>query len=200
MNITEYNKVKELNYHKFVSYLNNKYVAVKYDHMTKSRNNKSNCTGTKYGLFVHHVFEDHAIMLSEKNHAMKHPYEWQKAENLVFCDYLEHLYLHILICENPSCERNIFEAVGIGGIINFIAPELNDIYSGWKPKVQRKINCINKIINDKELYLVLLKRFLTNCSDNPYYEEGSLFKSFNEQYGLWSKNKNKKIFEEIKSL
>lgn len=33
MNIIEYNKVKELNYHEFVLYLNNKHGAVKYDFM-----------------------------------------------------------------------------------------------------------------------------------------------------------------------
>ena len=200
MNILEYNKVKNLNYLEFVSYLINKHGAVKYNYMTKSWNKNSNCTGTKNGLLVHHVFEDHAIMLSNKTHAMNNPYEWQKAENLVFCDYLEHLYLHILICESPSIERNKNEAVGIGGVINFLAPELNDIYSGRKPNVARKQNCVNKVMDDKEVYLVLIKRFLTNCSDNPYFEEECLYSSFNEQYGLWSKKQNKKIFEEIKSL
>ena len=139
-------------------------------------------------------------MLSNKIYAMNNPYEWQKAENLVFCDYLEHLYLHILICENPSPERNFLEVVGIGGVINFLAPELNDIYSGRKPNATWKQNCVNKVIDDKETYLTLMKRFLTNCSDNPYFKEECLYSSFNEKFGLWSKNKNKKIFGEIKSL
>ncbi len=55
---------------------------------------------------------------------------------LEYCDYLEHLFLHILICENPSEEKNRNEDVGTGGVVNFIAPELNDLYSGWKTKQQ----------------------------------------------------------------
>ena len=45
-------------------------------------------------------------MLFEKEHAMKNPYEWQLAKNIVYCDYLEHLFLHILICEYPAKDRN----------------------------------------------------------------------------------------------
>ena len=50
------------------------------------------------------------------------PFEWQKKENIVYCDYLEHLLLHVLICKYPAdCSDT---SVGIGGVINFIAPEL----------------------------------------------------------------------------
>ena len=66
-------------------------------------------------------------MLGDVNFAQKNPYEWQLPENIVYCDYLEHLFLHILICENPSEDHNLFEAVGFGGVINFIVPELNDL-------------------------------------------------------------------------
>ena len=48
--------------------------------------------------------------------------------------------------------------------------------------------------------MTLLKRFKDNCSDYPLYTEDCLLKSFNENYGLWSKNKNKELFKEIKNL
>ena len=110
---------------------------------------------------------------------------------------LLHLFLHILICEYPAKNRNKFEAVGIGGIVNFIVPTLNDFYSGWKSKLAWQQNCLSLIESDKEVYLTLLKRFKKNCNKYPTYTEDCLYKSFNDQYGTWSTDKNKEIFQEI---
>jgi len=33
------------------------------------------------------------------------PYECQKKENIVYCDLLEHLLLHVLICYYPHPEK-----------------------------------------------------------------------------------------------
>ena len=120
MNLAEYNLVKDLDYLQYCDYLQNKYGVSKYDYMTKSWNKNPRCSRTKEGLVAHHKFEDHAILLANKNFAMKNPFEWQLAKNIVYCDYLEHLFLHLLICENPSPEKRPNEAVGIGGIINYI--------------------------------------------------------------------------------
>ena len=200
MNLQEYEKVKEFTYLEYCDYLQKKYGKAKCDYMTRSWNKNNQVTRTKEGLLAHHKFEDHAIMLSTKEYAMRNPFEWQLAENIVYCNYLEHLLLHILICEYPSPESNEFEAVGIGGVINFLAPELNDFYSGWESPLPWKIRCLNVIRNEKDVYLTLLKRFKDNCNEYPLYEEDCLFESFNEKYGTWSKEKNKQIFEEIKKL
>ena len=135
-------------------------------------------------------------MLADKNFAMQNPFEWQLAENIIYCDYLEHLFLHILICENPAEERNEFEAVGIGGVVNFIVPELNDVFSGWKTNQTWRETCHNAIKDDKEVYMTLLKRF----KKHPFYTEGCLYTSFNDAYGLWEKQKNSRLFEEISQL
>lgn len=122
------------------------------------------------------------------------------AKNIVYCDYLEHLFLHILICENPQAVNNR-EIVGIGGVINFLVPELNDLYSGWVATQQWRKNCHDKVINDKNVYLVLLKRFKTNCKDNPFYTKNCLFRSFNEEnHGQWSRDLDIKLFMEIEAL
>ena len=113
---------------------------------------------------------------------------------------MEHLFLHILICENPSENQNKFETVGIGGVINFIVPELNDLYSGWETGQEWRKNCHKLIINDKDVYLALLKRFKNSCKDYLFYTEECLFTSFNEKFGLWSKSKNQIIFDEIRNL
>ena len=200
MKFEEYEKVKDFTYLEYCDYLQNKYGIGIADFMTKSWNKNAKVTRTKEGLLAHHKFEDHAIMLSEKEHAMKNPYEWQLAKNIVYCDYLEHLFLHILICEYPAKDRNKKEAVGIGGVINFLVPELNDLYSGWETKQQWRKNCHELVVNDKMVYLALLKRFKQNCSDYPFYTEKCLLTSYNEHFGGWSSANNKRLFEEINNL
>lgn len=200
MNLSEYEKVKYFTYLEYCDYLQNKYGIGLSDYMTKSGNKNSKVTRTKDGLLAHHKFEDHAIMLSTKEFAMKNPFEWQLAKNIIYCDYLEHLLLHILICEHPAENQNDNEAVGVGGVINFIVPELNDLYSGWEAGQAWRKNCHNLVIDDKNVYLTLLKRFKTSCKDNPFYTKDCLFKSFNEKFGLWSRKKNEKLFSEIEAL
>ena len=139
-------------------------------------------------------------MLSNKEYAVNNPFEWQLAKNIVYCDYLEHLLLHILICENPSQNKNEFEMVGIGGVVNFIVPELNDFYSGWETGQQWRKICHDKIRDDKNVYLILIKRFKDDCKEFPFFNENCLYSSFNEHFGLWSKRQNKQLFEEIKKL
>ena len=200
MNIAEYNKVKDFTYLEYCDYLQQKYGIGRSDYMTLSWNKNAKCTRTKDGLMAHHKFEDHAILLSTKEYAMKNPFEWQLAKNIVYCDYLEHLFLHILICEYPAEDSNAFEAVGIGGVIRFIVPELNDLYSGWVTGQSWRKTCHDLIINDKDVYMTLLKRFKTNCNDYPFYSDDCLFTSYNEAYGLWSRKKNEKLFKEIEAL
>lgn len=200
MNLAEYEKVKNLTYLEYCDYLQQKYGIGLSDYMTKSWNKNPKCSRTKDGLLAHHKYEDHAILLSNKQHAMKNPFEYQLAKNIVYCDYLEHLFLHILICEYPAKDRNMFEDVGIGGVIKFIVPELNDVYSGWQTKETWRKICHDRVINDKAVYLTLLKRFSTSCKNNPSYKKDCLLTSFNESYGLWSKKQNERLFEEIKSF
>ena len=200
MNLIEYEKIKNLTYLEYCDYLQNKYGVGLCAYMTKSWNRNPKVTRTKEGLFAHHKFEDHAIMLSTREYAMNNPYEWQLAQNIVYCDYLEHLFLHILICEYPAEDRNIFEAVGVGGVVNFIVPELNDLYSGWITKQPWRKACYNVVIDDKNVYLALLKRFKSSCKDYPFYTDDCLFTSYNEQFGLWSKEQNADLFQIIAEL
>lgn len=200
MNLFEYEKIQNFTYLEYCDYLQNKYGIGLSDYMTKSWNKNSKVTRTNDGLLAHHKYEDHAIMLSTKEFAMQNPFEWQLTKNIVYCDYLEHLLLHILICECPAEGHNLFEAVGVGGVINFIVPELNDLYSGWKTGQAWRKKCHNLIIDDKNVYLVLLKRFKTSCKDYPFYTEDCLFTSFNEVFGLWSRKQNEKLFREIAAL
>lgn len=200
MNLIEYKKIKNLTYLEYCDYLQKKYGVASCAYMTKSWNKNPKVTRTKEGLLAHHKFEDHAIMLSTREYAMNNPYEWQLPQNIVYCDYLEHLFLHILICESPAENRNIFEAVAVGGVINFIVPELNDLYSGWITNQAWRKTCHSVVIDDKSVYLELLKRFKTSCKDYPFYTDDCLFTSYNEQFGLWSKEQNAELFQIIAEL
>lgn len=200
MNKKEYNEIKKLNYLQYCDYLQKKYGIGLADYMTKSWNKNAKVTRTKEGLLAHHKFEDHAIMLSTKDYAIKNPYEWQKAENIIYCDYLEHLLLHILICESPAPDKNQNEAVGIGGVINYIVPELNDFYSGWETTQAWRRACHNKIKNDIEVYSLLLKRFKEWCE---IYHPNAIIKlqtSFNAKFGEWDETNNQPIYALIEAL
>lgn len=199
MNLQEYEKVHNFTYLEYCDYLQKKYGIGLSDYMTKSWNKNNKVTRTKEGLLAHHKFEDHAILLSTREFAMQNPFEWQLAKNIVYCDYLEHLLLHILICEYPSNDKNALEVVGIGGVVNFIVPELNDYYSGWETNQNWRKICHDLIKHDKDVYFILIKRFkafLNKCS----LDTNVLYSSFNEKYGLWSKQQNESLFNEIAAL
>lgn len=92
----------EMNYDEFVSYLLKKYGPAKYDYFTNAtcKTKSKRISRTKEGLFCHHIDEDKGYMLSHTGCALEQPFEYQKAERLVYCNYIEHLLLHILIGKN----------------------------------------------------------------------------------------------------
>ncbi len=200
MTIAEYEEIKNMTYREYCKYLQDKYGMAKCDFFTKSFNKNPKVTRTKEGLICHHIYEDKAIMLSTPAYAKKNPFKYQLRENLVYCDYLEHLYLHILICEYPAKNKNRNEEVGVGGVVNYIAPELNDVYSGWKTAQPWRQMCHSKIINDKDLYLKLLQRFININNMSYFMVKLLLCRSFNEQFGGWSSKNNKMIYSEIINL
>ena len=198
MNLQEYEKVKNYNYLEYCDYLQKKYGIGLCDYMRPSWTKNLKISRTKEGLNAHHKYEDHAILLSKPEHAKKYPYEWQMKENIVYCNLLEHLFLHILICEGQPNNKSACEILGLGGVITYIVPELNDVYSGWVSKQAWQINCHNVIINHKDVYLLLLKRF------KKYYEKNSfiireLYKSDNVNLG-WPEENNYELYNEIEQL
>lgn len=194
--IEEYNKIKNYTYLEYCDYLQKKYGIGLSDYMTKSYNKNSKASRTKDGLVAHHKMENHAIMLSKKEIAKIFPFEWQKAENIVYCNLLEHFLLHILICEFPE-DVTGFMDVGIGGVINFIGPELNDLYGGWETKQEWRSIVHSVVKDDIELYLILCKRF--KCKFPEYLDK--LCRSFNEKYdsGIFD-TRNQKIYKMIRNI
>ena len=82
-----------MTYGELVDYLLKKYGPVECDYFRteacKSKNPK--VSRTNEGLYCHHIDEDKAIMLCNDKFAVNNPFEYQKAERLVYCNALEHL-------------------------------------------------------------------------------------------------------------
>lgn len=165
-----YRKIMTMSYDELVQFLINKYGPAKYDYFTNEfctvKNHK--VTRTNEGLFCHHIDEDKAIMLSHDNFAAKNPFEYQKADRLVYCNFLEHFLLHILIIEKPKSKNsNQGEIQGIGGAVNYICKQLNDLYNGYAYKQQWMINVTNVVKNDYTSYIKMLRRLWNDIkSDN----------------------------------
>lgn len=221
MNLEEFNKVKKMSYDKYCDYLQNKYGIGLANYMNESYTPNPKCKRSKEGLQAHHKMEDRFIMLSDKEYAKEAPYEYQLKENIVYCDMLEHLLLHILIVKKePMGTFAKFRGklcnmqVGYGGIVNHLVPELNDMYSGWETKQAWRKTTHDKIINDKDVYLELIKMFKKVQDELLSYYDGipgaeglvnnlvshdDLLRSANAQYG-WDETKNKQLYDEIESL
>ncbi|MBP5204880.1 hypothetical protein J6Z37_01100 [Candidatus Saccharibacteria bacterium] len=127
-----------MTYGELVDYLLKKYGPVECDYFRteacKSKNPK--VSRTNEGLYCHHIDEDKAIMLCNDKITVNNPFEYQKAERLVYCNALEHLILHIKIVEEPRNDENAneMELQGIGDAINFLCPQINDYCNGYQFK------------------------------------------------------------------
>lgn len=122
----------KMTYQELIDYCINKYGRVSGNYFCtpemKSANHKIK-RGNE-GLYVHHIMEDRAIMLGNSLFAIEQPWEYQMPHNLVYCNIFEHLLLHARIVfeydETKSQDSKILP--GIGGIINYIHPQIFEQY------------------------------------------------------------------------
>lgn len=173
MESIEVKKQLNMTYSELVDYLLNKYGPSEYDYFCnescKSKNPKA--SRSSEGLYCHHIDEDKAIMLSNDKYAINNPYEYQKADRLVYCNALEHLILHIKIVEEPRNEEaNVGEIQGIGGVINFLCPQINDYYNGYEFKQPHLIKIFSLIENNFDDYIEILKYLLNIIESKPLYK------------------------------
>lgn len=134
---------------------------------------KNRITRSSEGLFVHHVDEDKAIMLStpEVCKQFGYPFKFQKPKHLCYCDAVEHLLLHIKIIEKDMKEHcRLMENlnVGIGGV-NLICSTINGIYMDGEAYSYPWMNHIAEKIQDKEEeYLHLVSYFESIIHDKKF--------------------------------
>ena len=197
MNYQEYFKCSTMTYREYCKYLQYKYGIPKNSYYNEQYNkNKNENSRTSEGLVIHHICEDIKTNLSNKEVAKSCDFNYQLPENLCYCDYLEHLFLHILITEYPNEETD--DVVGIGGSANYLIPELNNLFSGYIPEQPSKkyvIDCFNRVKNDFITYKYLISRFLSN-NDVPKESLINVVLSGNDKYF----NEESKIYSELKNI
>lgn len=167
-----YESMLKTNYQDIVSALLKKYGSAKHNYFKDTACKIKNplVTRTNEGLFCHHIDEDKAIMLCNDKFAVNNPFEYQKSDRLVYCNLLEHLLLHVKIAENPSPDANENELPGIGGAINFICKDLNDIYSGKKFSDEWRKNVADKVKDNFDDYIIILRYLWNIVEKNPVYK------------------------------
>lgn len=155
----------KMSYIDLVSHLIAKYGPVNGDYFLNEtcRSKNLKITRRKEGLFCHHIDENKAIKLSNPEFAIKHPFAYQKAERLVYCDILEHLILHIKIIEESKAKM-----VGIGGA-SLICRQINDCFSGMSFTKPFMISVSEKIQDKFNDYLIILQRFFDLIKKDPLY-------------------------------
>lgn len=167
-----YDKLMEKSYSQIVECLLDKYGRAIGDYFVnetcRSKNKKISRTGE--GLFCHHIDEDKAILLSNDKYATSNPFEYQKADRLVYCNFLEHLLLHIKIAIEPkNVDANKNEIQGIGGAVNYIVRQLNGFYGGEIPTVKYLANAMRVVENEYPTYIKMLQYLWNTIKSTPLY-------------------------------
>lgn len=163
-----YEGLLNMPYQNIVNTLLEKYGQVKGDYFIDEtcRSKNSTISRAREGLECHHIDEYRAINLSNPEAARIFPYAYQKSTRLVYCNYLEHLLLHIKIAEeNDTDTQSDSLLTGIGGAVEFIVKNLNDFYSG-KVYQAEHLNIASSVVSsDYESYIQYLK-YLWNLIQN----------------------------------
>lgn len=156
-------KEVKMTYYELCDYLIQKYGPAEYNYFTKPECKYKNkkVSRTKEGLYCHHIDEDEGGNLSNPPQARIQPYEWQKKENLVYCNLIEHLILHIKI-DVARQKRMLRIPLDIprffanGGLF-WLTMELDDMYMNGGPKADWMKPCYDKIKENYSDYISLMK-------------------------------------------
>lgn len=158
----------EMDYKALVEYLLKKHGAAKWDYFTDEtcKTRSKRISRTKEGLFCHHIDEDKGYNLGDSNYAREQPYEYQKAERLVYCNYLEHLLLHICIGKDKYWKEHEsftfpkeFMCFIVPGI-TYICSEINDLFEKKGSSVEWRNRCFKEIECNLDDYIYVLKSFV----------------------------------------
>jgi len=168
----------DMDYDQLVDYLLEKYGHAQHDYFYNEtcRKMHKKVTRTSEGLLCHHIDEDKVGNLSEPSIARKLPFKYQKAERLVYCNYLEHLMLHLNIGKmqywanheafNTPWLANDFIHTGPG----FICQDINGFFEKNGDSIPWRNNCYILIKDLFNEYIYILNQFFCYLRNN-YSEE-----------------------------
>lgn len=129
---------------------------------------KGKFSKTKEGLYCHHIFEDQYDNLSNPQFIRnyRYDYEYQKKENLVYCDLFEHLILHTLIAKESNGIH------GLAGYLVFILPNIEEWYvSEIEPILEWQKYCKDKANLSKEYTEQLLIEIDKKVNNTDMYKQ-----------------------------
>ncbi|MCL1925130.1 MAG: hypothetical protein FWF50_06055 [Defluviitaleaceae bacterium] len=117
-------EIIELGYDDYVEYLKDRYGKVQKDYFV-NENFKSTSSESRSaeGLERHHIREDIFPKLSDAKVAKHVSWEFQKAENLIWCNKVEHAILHLLIFLKTNNK-----GLGLPGLFHYIMPTIHHIF------------------------------------------------------------------------
>lgn len=183
---------KSLSYDQLTQFLLKKYGAAEYDYFCKSncKTKDKRVSRTKEGLICHHICEKYALYLSDSASASREPFEYQKAENLCYCNYLEHFLLHIKIAYgyeayvkdnkilhkerteprsihwDTSSAYNLKRMIPINVGMGYIGYDMNELYASDGSKTGWKQRCYLEIKDNLEDYTDILAEHLQTAVDS----------------------------------
>ncbi|GEK33080.1 hypothetical protein [Kurthia sibirica] len=176
-NYKEYENLLLKKYDEVIEFLLRKYGSVKDDYFREKSYQRfmngeiKNITKGKYsrtedGLYCHHIEEIKELNIgnSEFIKENKIPYEYQKRDNLVYCDLIEHTILHVLIAKESSSEY------GYIGYEVFLKPILEEWYIEEQiPQPNWMKLCYTKAFLTPEETVSIIKG-MENLLGNSYYD------------------------------
>lgn len=108
----EINKLLNLSYKGLCNYLKQKYGKVKGNYFLDPSCKVRNDAIKKEGLLIHHIYDIKYGNLKKFDRAKRTNFLYQKGENLVYCNMLEHLLLHVRMSIENNTFENIVEVMG----------------------------------------------------------------------------------------
>jgi hypothetical protein len=133
----------------------------------------TNVSRGSYGLQYHHICEDTVPSLSDEAVARTNKPEYQAAENMCYCNLLEHAWLHILAAEQSgvAADNDQEAEVSVGGVrwmllaINSIMCNADTSWYSSKNEEGRgcNYNHNNIITSNKDIWYKIVNRFCTSA-------------------------------------
>lgn len=166
-----------MSYEELTQYLLKKYGPSKYDYFsTKDCTSKNKRTSrTSEGLYCHHIREDIGDDLSQSEIAKACPFSWQKAENLIYCNALEHLILHIKITILRMNVKRFSSLLALSKPfmpgVYMVASTINDLKISAGGNQPWRQKCYNEIRDNYVEYLQILCAAI-EFMNNTYVESG----------------------------
>lgn len=152
-----YLELLDLDYDEIIEYMLEKYGPAKDDYYREKSYERflngeiKNITKGKYtrtseGLYCHHIYENKYEKMADIDFIkwQKIPHEYQRKENLVYCNLVEHAIIHAIIAKETDSK------FGVKGLRAYLLDDMRDWYiDGIKPILEWELNCYNRSFLDE---------------------------------------------------